>query len=503
MEVRDGYILELNHISKMFPGVKALDGVDLRLKQGEILALIGENGAGKSTLINCITGVYFPDEGDIRLDGRDVKLRSPQGAFAAGIRVVHQERNLIPTFDVANNIFFDKICGSPFSLVDKAKMYEEAKELLDKFGLHIKPTDNISNLSSAQKQLLEIIRALSQNARVLLLDEPTASISQKEADRLLEIVLDLKKQGVSIIYISHKLEEIFRVADRVKVIRDGKSVSEEIPIGQLNRDRLIELMVGNRNIKEVFPMREISPEIALSAKDIHSRHSKSKNTFKLHKGEILGWYGLVGAGRTELARELIGIDPVCGGELYIGGKPVKIRSYKEAFEKHRIYYLSENRREEGLFLIHSISTNVGIVALNAMKNKLGLHSYAREKKTAEQYRELLSIKMGNVQNAVSSLSGGNQQKVCIAKALLTRPEIIIIDEPTVGIDVKTKSEIYKLILDLAESGISIILISSDMAELIQVADRIQVFSGGRIVGEMDNLKDYDTMSTKIMDSIMA
>lgn len=497
------YVLELDNITKIFPGVKALDKVSIKLKPGEVLALVGENGAGKSTLINCITGVLKPEEGEIRVNGVPVYMRNPQVSTDSGISVVHQERNLIPTFDVAENIFFDKICGKASKLINRKWMHENAKALLDRVHLDLNPADEVESLSSAQKQLIEIARALSINSHILLLDEPTASISINETNMLLEILDELRKQGVAIIYVSHKLEEIFAIADRVKVIRDGKSVGEAIPVDQLTRDKLIEMMVGNRELVQAFPSHDHSEApFVLEVEEITSKLNHIPATFTLKKGEILGWYGLVGAGRTELAREVIGIDPMRKGTMKVNGKQTRIRSYKDAFEKHRIYYMSENRKEEGLFLIHSIATNISAVALKRIKNKAGFNSFEKERALAKEYAEMIQIKMGAPEDVVSSLSGGNQQKVCIAKCLITKPEIVIADEPTVGIDVKTKAEIHKLIYELSQQGKSIILISSDLPELIQIAERILVFRDGAIVGEIENNKDYDSTSAKVMDAIL-
>ena len=502
-EPKPEYVLELKHITKRYPGVKALDDVSVKLRPGEVLAICGENGAGKSTLINCISGVFIPEEGEISVDGIPVRMRSPLIAFSKGISVVHQERNLIPTFDIAENIFFDKICGSEFGLVNKKEMIEKARVLLQRVRLDLKPTDSIEELSSGQKQLIEIARALSIDSHILLLDEPTASISIKEADTLLDTIRELRSQGVAIIYISHKLEEVFAIADRVKVIRDGKSIGEEMEIGKLNREMLIEMMVGSRELKQSFPThdRNDSPVI-LEARDIASKECPEPVSFRLHKGEILGWYGLVGAGRTEIAREVIGIDPVRKGQLYINGKPVQVGSYKHALEKHGIYYLSENRKEEGLFCAHKITTNIALITLKKIKNRFGFNSYRKETELAEKYRKLLKIKASSVENIANSLSGGNQQKICVAKCLNIDPEIIFMDEPTVGIDVKTKAEIHQLMYDLSLQGKSIILISSDLPELIQLAERIQVFRDGKIVGEIQNEKDYDRMSALIMGTIL-
>ena len=496
-------VLELRDLTKVFPGVKALDAVNLDLRLGEVLALVGENGAGKSTLINCVTGVLYPDRGSILVNGKPFHIRNPQTAGKLGISVVHQERNLISTFDIAENIFFDRICGRSLKRVNKKQLHEDARAYLQRVRLDLDPYSSIEGLSSAHKQLIEIARALSVNSHILLLDEPTASISIHEVDMLLGIINELKEQNVSIIYVSHKLEEIFRIADRVNVIRDGCNVGGAIPTKELTRDRLIEMMVGSRELKQTFPSsgKEIATE-ALSANGIASRYSPTPASFTLKKGEILGWYGLVGAGRTELARSIIGIDRIRRGELRVNGQKVFIRSYKEAFEKHGIYYLSENRKEEGLFLMHSIATNITIVALKAIRGIFKFISYSKERLLTVEYANQIRIKMGSPDDLVSSLSGGNQQKVCIAKCLITKPEIIIVDEPTVGIDVKTKAEIHRLIYDLAQQGKSIILISSDLPELIQISDRMMVFRGGSIISEIANDKNYENMSARVMKAIL-
>ena len=499
----DKSVLQLDGITKIFPGVKALDNVTMNLKFGEVLALVGENGAGKSTLINCISGVFRPESGQIRINGEEVSLNNPQAAFSHGISVVHQERNLIPTFNVAENIFLDRICSQPFKTVDRKQMQKDALALLERVKLDVDPTSGIEELSSAQKQMIEVARALSIHSHIVLLDEPTASISIKEADSLLDTIRQLRNQGVAIIYVSHKLEEIFAIADRVKVIRDGRSIGDEEPISNMTRDILIERMVGQRELLQAFPSHNRDDaETVLKVDQIHSAVRPEKNSFSLRKGEILGWYGLVGAGRTELARQVIGIDPIAGGTIIVNGKVARMPSYKEAYEKHRISYLSENRKEEGLFITHSISRNVSIVALDRTKNKFGMHSYKKQEQLTGQFKDLLKIQMRSGESVVSSLSGGNQQKVCIAKCLVIDPEIIIFDEPTVGIDVGTKLEIHKLIYSLSQQGKSIILISSDLPELIQLAERIQVFRSGKIVGELMNTKDYDTVSSHVMEIML-
>ena len=497
------YILELEHITKIFPGVKALDDVSFKVKKGEIHALVGENGAGKSTLINIISGVFEPTEGNIKVDGQIVKIPNPGKAFDLGIGVVHQERNLIDTFDIAENICFMDVSSGNKKVVNKKEMCTKAQNAMKRIGLDLNPTDGIEDLTSGKKQMIEIARAMCLDSKVLLLDEPTASISLSEAKVLLNTVKQLKKEGVSIIYISHKLDEIFEIADSITVIRDGKNVGGTVPAASLNNDSLIERMVGRKHKTETYSVRDFSnAEVVMEAKNIKSKKNPIPKSFELKKGEILGWYGLVGAGRTECARELIGIDPIKEGSLKISGKKVTVKSYEEAFTKHKICYISENRKEEGLFLQHNITDNMGIVALNQICNKNGFISYKKQDEITEKYKKDLSIKASDIYVETASLSGGNQQKICIAKGLCVNPDIMIIDEPTVGIDVNTKSEIHKLIYKLSEKGISIIVISSDMGELVQLVDRIIVFKDNEIKGELDNVKDYEQMSTKVMGKIL-
>jgi len=497
-------ILKLKNISKSFPGVKALDGVSLELKEGEVLALVGENGAGKSTLIKIITGVYTPDEGEVYIYGEKVTFTNTRQAFQRGINAVHQERNLINTFTVAENILLGKITEQMLSKVNMKLINEEAVKYLDLVGLAVPPDKDVDSLSAGQKQMLEIARALSSDSKIIMLDEPTASISMKEAEILLNTVRRLKEQGFSFIYVSHKLEEIFNIADSVCVIRDGKNAGPILPVQELDRNKLITMMIGRSEDTKGYPSRDMTSQpVILEAKDISSKHSPYKCSFKLHKGEILGWYGLVGAGRTEAARKIIGIDPILRGKLYINGKAVKIKSTKDALEKMRIAYISENRNEEGLFLAHSITTNISASIWKKISNRLGLLDVKKERETAERYRVELDIKTPDINQLVNNLSGGNRQKVSISKSLAALPEILIIDEPTVGIDVKTKAEIYEIIWKLSQQGMPIIFISSDMPELIRISDRILVFRDGYICGELMSNKDYNTMSKRIMENIVS
>jgi len=502
-------ILELKDITKVFPGVKALDNVDFSLKKGEVHALVGENGAGKSTLVKILTGVYQPNEGLIFFNNQKISLLNPREAFTYGINVVHQERNLVPTFTVAENIMIEQYCEKMTSTINQKKINQDAKKYIDLVGLDIEPTKNVEELSVGKKQLVEIAKALSSDAKILLLDEPTASISVKEAEDLLELIRKLRDKGVTFIFVSHKLEEVFAIADTVTVLRDGKNVKAAgindvyVPIKDLSRDQLITMMVGRTKEFKAFEDRDFSDkEIVLEAKMLRSVDSPNPKSFKIYKGELLGWYGLVGAGRTEFARTLIGYDPPIEGEEFINGEKVVVKNIKQMQNKHKLYYLSENRKEEGLFLDHTIKVNISSSILNKIKNRLGMLNFKKEQEVANKFKEELDIKTPSINQVVNNLSGGNQQKVSLAKGLSVEPDIFIIDEPTVGIDIKTKAEIHRLMYNLTKEGKSIICITSDMQEIIQIADRIVVFKAGKIKGELKNTKVYGEMSKRIMKLIM-
>jgi ribose transport system ATP-binding protein len=496
-------VLKLTEVSKGFPGVQALDRVSLTLRRGEVQGLLGENGAGKSTLIKIVTGVYRADSGTYRIDGRDANIASPRQAFAHGIGVVHQERSLVPTFTAGENVLLERIVGRAWQRIDRERIHREARPYMERVGLHIRPSHRVESLSPAQKQLIEIARALSLNTRILLLDEPTASISLNEAETLLETIRGLRRQGVSILYVSHKLEEVFAICDSVTVLRDGRNAAPTSPIAELDRDQLIARMIGRSQANAPLPIRRPADGApVLEVAHLHSANSPIPATFSLARGEILGWYGLVGAGRTELARAVIGADRVSGGTIRVKGKEAQIGSVAAALHRWRIGYVSENRQEEGLFLAHAVDRNISATVWNRLRRALGFLDLDAERRTAERYGASLGIKMVSVRQTVGNLSGGNQQKVSVAKWLAANPEILIIDEPTVGIDVKTKYELHQLILQLAENGMSIILISSDMPEMVRLTDRILVFRSNRIVADLPNDHDYDVMSPAIMRRIV-
>ena len=496
-------LLELKHISKSFPGVRALDDVSLTLYPGDIHALLGENGAGKSTLVKIITGVYTADSGEYLIEGSPVAITRPREAFTRGIAVVHQERSLVPTFSVGENVLLDRVVGKAAQLVDKAQIERDARRNMELVGLTVRPSRNVASLSAAQKQLIEIARALSSDARILLLDEPTASISLTEAEGLLRTLRKLRDRGVSILYVSHKLEEVFDICDSVTVLRDGRNAGSTSLVRDLDRDRLITLMIGRSQNIESLPVRNTAQmEPILEVTDLPSEATVVGSSFTLRRGEILGWYGLVGAGRTELARAVIGAEPQSRGSVVVSGKRAHIGSIAEALHRWGIGYVSENRQEEGLFLSHTIVRNIAVTVWQRMRRALGLIDAKAETEVARDFRARLEIRTPSLKQLVANLSGGNKQKVNIAKWLAANPKILIIDEPTVGIDIKTKYEIHELIWKLAEDGISVILISSDMPEMVRLADRILVFKKGRIVGELTNTKAYDEMSKQIMTFIV-
>lgn len=503
-------ILELRNITKIFPGVRALDNVDFCVKKGEIHALMGENGAGKSTLIKIITGVYKQNEGSIFVNGKEMAFGSPRDVFAAGINVVHQERNLFPTFSVAENIMIEHYSDSIMKRIHQREINKAAQEYIDMVGLDVLATKNVEALSAGQKQLIEIAKALSSDAKIILLDEPTASISVNEANILIELIKKLRDNGISFIFVSHKIEEVFSLADTVTVLRDGKNVlsmeTSEIsaPVKDMTRDELITRMVGRTEEFRSLDMRNFeNSQIVLEAKNLRSVDSPKPKSFQLRQGELLGWYGLVGAGRTEFARTLIGYDPAIEGEQIINGKKVKARNITQTQNKYKLCYLSENRKEEGLFLDHNVKINITSTILKTIKGFLGFLNLKKEQEIADNYRIELQIKTPNLKQLVRNLSGGNQQKVSLGKGLAVEPDILIIDEPTVGIDIKTKAEIHKLMYRLTQNYKSVICISSDMPEIVQISDRIIVFKDGKIMGELENTKVYEDMSKKIMNLIMA
>jgi ribose transport system ATP-binding protein len=472
-------VLSLKDITKKYPGVLALDRVSLDFLQGEVHALLGENGAGKSTLIKAVAGAIDLDGGVIHVNGQDHPKMTPHLSRSLGIEVIYQEFNLIPTMSVAENIFLgDRTGKSP--LVDFRTMKSKAREIFKLFNVNIDPDVFVQDLSPAQQQIVEIAKAVSKNVKILIMDEPSAPLSVSEVEHMFEIIRHLKQKGVTVIYISHRLEEVFRISDRVTVMRDGRYVATRLT-KDTNRKELISLMVG-RELKESYPSRSNPPgEIALEVKNL-SGNGDRDISFAVRKGEILGISGLVGAGRTELAMLLFGAAPIEGGEMWVEGKPVQIQSPQDAIQRG-IGLLTEDRKGKGLFLEMGVGWNISFPIIRRL-SKYGIVDTKTENEIAEKYKQRINIKTPSLMQRVINLSGGNQQKVVLAKSLAAESDILIFDEPTRGIDVGAKQEIYNLMRELATNGIAIMMISSDMEELLGMSDRIIVLSEGRLAGEV-------------------
>ena len=495
-------MLELKNISKIFPGVKALDDVSLSFQKGEIHALMGENGAGKSTLIKIITGIYHPDMGGVYLDGKKVEMRSYRDAVEHEISMVSQEIQIIPDATVAENIVLDRIDKFRKGIrVDWKAINQTAKVYLDMVGLSISPEEKIQHLTAAQKQLIQIAKALSAQAQYILLDEPTSSLTTYESNNLIRLVKDLKKKGVGVIFVSHKIEEVLDLCDVVSVLRDGKYVGTKSCKG-ITRQEIVKMMIGREEEAEHMGFLDIGDEVVLEVKHAVAYGKTRDISFQLKKGEILGFYGLVGSGRTELARVITGIDKLDSGEVLVCGQKAHIHSVQDSMEKYRIGYVTENRKEEGLILDFSVGDNLTITVWSQILDKFRKIQTSEEKKIVSFMVDKMKVKTPTAETKVGSLSGGNQQKVSIGKWLAANCDILIIDEPTVGVDVGAKKYIHELIWSLAkEEGKSIILISSDMPEMITLARRILVFKDQKVVGEIDGLNDkehsYEEVSMEI------
>lgn len=471
--------LVLHRITKRFPGVTALDGVTLSFRRGEVHALLGENGAGKSTLIKILAGAYVPDEGEIRWEGGSYPRMTPKLAKQLGIQVIYQEFNLVPTLSAAENIFLGDFAGNGF-LVDRKAMNRQAAELFAKMNVSLDPEAIVGDLSSAQQQIVEIAKSVSKRAKLLIMDEPSAPLSISEVEAMFDIVRKLKEEGVTIIYISHRMDEIFEIADRVTVMRDGQYVGTKTT-ASTNREELVNLMVG-RELTESYPARSAMPRKPALEIEALSGVGFRNITFAVRQGEIVGLSGLVGAGRTELARALFGADPVASGTIRIEGKEAAIRSPADAI-RLGIGLIPEDRKRQGLILRSSVRSNIALPNLREL-SRLTVMRSGEESALAEAYRDSLQIKTPTIGQLAVHLSGGNQQKIVLAKWLARNCKILIFDEPTRGIDVGAKQEIYKLMNALAEQGVAIVMISSDMEELLGMSDRIIVLCEGRMTGEL-------------------
>ena len=479
------YVLELKNIYKSFPGVKVLEDVTLQVRPGEVHALMGENGAGKSTLMKILMGIYKADQGSIFLEGKETAIHGPKDAMSKGISMIHQELNTVLDMEVAENVFvgrellkkgFEKL-----KIVDIARMREETGKYFREMNIDIDPRAKMRTLSVAEMQLVEIVKAISLNSRIIVMDEPTSAITEKEATVLFAQIERLKKQGVAIIYISHKMDEIFRISDTITVLRDGQWIGTK-PAKELDNDMLIKMMVG-RELTDIYPKDPVKiGDVILEVKNLSRGKKVQDASFSLRKGEVLGIAGLVGAGRSELVETIFGLYPKTGGQIFLHGKEVHIKSAADAI-KNKMALITEDRKQTGLNLIVSVKENIASVSIG----KLSTHGIVNDKKineVSEKYIRELKIKTPDGNAIVGNLSGGNQQKVVLAKWLLDEPDIIIFDEPTRGIDIGAKRDIYLLINNLAKEGKAVIVISSEMAEVMGICDRILVMAEGRINGEV-------------------
>lgn len=479
------YVLELKNIYKSFPGVKVLEDVTLQVRPGEVHALMGENGAGKSTLMKILMGIYKADQGSIFLEGKETVIHGPKDAMSKGISMIHQELNTVLDMEVAENVFVGrellKKGMEKLKIVDIARMREETGRYFREMNIDIDPRAKMRTLSVAEMQLVEIVKAISLNSKIIVMDEPTSAITEKEAAVLFAQIERLKKQGVAIIYISHKMDEIFRISDTITVLRDGQWIGTK-PAKELDNDMLIKMMVG-RELTDIYPKDPVEiGDVILEVKNLSRGKKVQDASFSLRKGEVLGIAGLVGAGRSELVETIFGLYPKTGGQIFLHGKEVHIKNSADAI-KNKMALITEDRKQTGLNLIVSVKENIASVSIG----KLSTHGIVNDKKineVSEKYIRELKIKTPDGNAIVGNLSGGNQQKVVLAKWLLDEPDIIIFDEPTRGIDIGAKRDIYLLINNLAKEGKAVIVISSEMAEVMGICDRILVMAEGRINGEV-------------------
>lgn len=488
-------ILRMEDIHKSFPGVKALSGVSLNVYEGQVMALLGENGAGKSTLMKVLTGVYKKDSGKVTFEGKEVAFANSREANNAGIAIIHQELNLIPHMRVYENIFLGRELKNKLGTLDKAQMIARSKELLGSIGIDLDPTVKMYGLSIALQQMVEIAKALSLNSKIIVMDEPTDALPDNDVANLFGIIRKLQAQKKGIVYISHRLKEVFEICDKATILRDGTFIAQK-DVSELNEESLITMMVG-RTLAEQFPhVEHSSDEVVLSVKGL-SNDLIHDISFELKKGEIVGIAGLVGAGRTELAKTLYGFYPRKSGVVSLLGKPIQPTSPRQAIEQG-ICYITEDRKRDGLVLLLDVKTNITISSLKTITRGISLNK-SKENAICEQYREKMNIKTPSITQKVKNLSGGNQQKIALAKGLMTDPQVLILDEPTRGIDVGAKKEIYDLINDLKVKGQSVLMISSEMPEILGMSDRILVMGGGTIKGELSR---EDATQEKIMQIIM-
>lgn len=486
------YVLEMKNISKKFGIVSALENAYLALKEGEVHALVGENGAGKSTLMKILGGIYSPNTGDILIDGEKTEINDVLDAQSKGISIIHQEIVMVPELSVGQNIFLGREPRNKYGFIDYEKIYCESNNMLKEFGLDIDPRMKVGQLNIANQQLVEIIKAISFNVKILVMDEPTSSLSDKDVEVLFKLIDALKKSDISIVYITHRFEEIFKITDTITVMRDGNYINT-VKTKDTNSDELVSMMVG-REIESLYSNRvkNISDRTALEVKNLNSDVLNNIN-FNVRAGEIVGFAGLVGSGRSELMETIFGIRDYFSGEILIDSEGVVIESVMDAMH-NGIGLIPENRKEQGLVLNNSINFNITLPIISEFTKNQIIDERSR-KDLSEDFSDLLKIKSPNIDFPVVNLSGGNQQKVVIGKWLATKPKILILDEPTKGVDVGARSEIYQVINNLSEEGIAVIIVSSDLPEIINMVDRSYVMRGGSIVGEVSG---EDINQEKIM-----
>lgn len=479
----DDVILNMKKIKKSFPGVEALKEVDLTLYRGEVHGLIGENGAGKSTLMKILGGEYTPDKGKILLNGKEIKIKNPSDAKRHGISFIHQELSIFKDLDIATNIFIQKLPKNSLGLIKFKELYKKTKEILNAVNLpHIKPNRAMSSLKIGEQQLVEIGKCLAQNTIILVLDEPTSSLTSSETNTLFNLIKKLKKENVSIIFISHRMDEVYEICDRITVLRDGERIKTGIT-ETFNKNEIVKLMIG-RDIIEMFEGKknEIGKEI-IKVENLSNKNKFENISFTISEGEIVGLFGLMGSGRSEIIRAIFGLDKLQSGSIYIGGKKVRIKKPTQAI-KLGIGFITENRREEGLIINHCVQNNLTITDLKAVSGAAGIINKVRETNICKKNIRDFQIKTPSLKQLVKYLSGGNQQKIVIAKWINTKPKLLILDEPTRGIDVGAKSEIYTILSKLAEYKTGALVISSELNEVMGICDRILIIRNGRIVKEL-------------------
>ena len=476
-------LLEVSNVSKAFPGVVALDDVSLRVKRGTVHALIGENGAGKSTLMKIIAGIYTPDTGELRLHGNSVHLSSPRQALQNGIAMIHQELNLMPFMSVAENIWIGREPVNALGLISHRELHRKTRALLERLRIDVDPQAEVRTLSIARRQMIEIAKALSHESQLLIMDEPTSALTERDAEHLFAIIRELQAQGKSILYITHKMEELFEIADELSVLRDGRYIGSASP-GALTRDEIIRMMVG-RELSQIFPSEPARPgAVVLSARDLTLEPQFRNVSFDLHAGEILGIAGLVGSGRSQLAEALFGLTAASSGQLWIEGCEVKLDSPQAAMSRG-MAFVTEDRKETGCFLRLSVLENLEIAVLKGAFVRCGFVRKRAATQACAAMSRLLGVKTPDLHERIENLSGGNQQKVLLGRWLLTRPKILILDEPTRGVDVGAKAEIHQLIARLVADGAAVLMISSEMPEILGMSHRIMVMHEGRVTGILE------------------